>query len=126
MGEALLFGLVASVALPLGAFIGAHVQIPKRVLASMLAFAAGALMTALAFELFEDSYEHGGLWRSALGLIAGALVFTVISAWLDRVAEGNAGDEDGSEKLDTDAPASDSSPSSASVSGARASRSWRR
>jgi ZIP family zinc transporter len=118
MGEALLFGLVASCALPLGAFIGAHVQIPKRVLASMLAFAAGALMTALAFELFEDSYEHGGLWRSALGLIAGALVFTVISAWLDRVAEGNAGDEEGSEKLDTDAPASDSTASSASVSGA--------
>jgi ZIP family zinc transporter len=118
MAESLLFGLVASCALPLGALIGGHVQIPKRVLAGMLAFAAGALITALAFELFEDSYEHGGLWRSVIGLLAGAVVFTVISYWLDRFAEGDEGEEDGSEKLDIDAPASDSTPSSASLSGA--------
>jgi ZIP family zinc transporter len=118
MGESLLFGLVASCALPLGAAIGGRFQIPKRVLAGMLAFAAGALITALAFELFEDSYEHGGLWRSVVGLLAGAVVFTVISYWLDRFAEGDQGEEDGSEKLDIDAPASDSTPSSASLSGA--------
>jgi hypothetical protein len=32
-------------------------------LAAMLAFAAGALITALAFELFEDAHEQGGIWR---------------------------------------------------------------
>ena len=75
-------------------------------------------MTALAFELFQDSYEHGGIWRAALGLLVGAVVFTVISQRLDRMAEGNRAEDHGSEKLDTDAAATDTAPSSASVSGA--------
>lgn len=112
-----MFGLVASSALILGAVAGRFVEVPRKVLASMLAFAAGALMTALAFELFEDSYEHGGIWRSALGLLVGAIVFTLISQRLDKMAEGQ-GPEVGSEKLDIDAPASDRAPSPASTSGA--------
>ena len=118
MGEAVLFGLVASSALVLGAVAGGRIRLPKRVLAAMLAFAAGALITALAFELFEDSYEQGGLWRSALGLLVGAVVFTVVSQWLDRKAEGHQDEDHGSEKLDIDAPASDAAASPASVSGA--------
>lgn len=118
MAESLIFGLIASSALVVGALVGGRLQVPKRVLAGMLAFAAGALITALAFELFEDSYEHGGLWRAALGLLVGAVVFTVISHWLDKYAEGDQGEEHGSEKLDIDAPASDRDPSSASVTGA--------
>ena len=47
MGEAIVFGVIASSALVLGALVGARVQFPKRVLAAMLAFAAGALITAL-------------------------------------------------------------------------------
>jgi zinc transporter, ZIP family len=116
--EALVFGAVASSALVLGSVAGARFQVPKRVLASILAFAAGALITALAFELFEDSYEQGGLWRSALGLLVGAVVFTVVSQQLDRWATGRHEQDEGSEKLDTDAPASDAPASSASVSGA--------
>src|SRR5688572_26222797 len=84
----------------------------------MLAFAAGALITALAFELFKDAYEHGGIWRAAIGLIVGAVVFTVLSAWLDRVARAGREEPEGSEKLDPDAAASDRAPSAASTSGA--------
>lgn len=115
--ESLIFGLVASSALVLGAVAGGRITLPKRVLAGMLAFAAGALITALAFELFEDAYEQGGLWRSALGLLAGAVVFTMVSQWLDRVAEGHTAEDHGSEKLDSDAPASDEAASPSSVSG---------
>lgn len=118
VGESLVFGLIASSALVLGAVAGGRIKLPKRVLASMLAFAAGALITALAFELFEDSYEQGGLWRAALGLLAGAVVFTLVSQRLDRMAEGRRQEDHGSEKLDIDAPASDAATSPASVSGA--------
>src|SRR5215212_2146017 len=93
MVEAIIFGAIASSALVLGALVGARVQFPKRVLAAMLAFAAGALITALTFELFEDSYERGGIWRPALSLIAGAVIFTLLSRRLDRLAEGPGGEE---------------------------------
>ena len=116
--ETLVFGLIASSALVIGALVGARVRLPKAVLAAMLAFAAGALITALAFELFEDAYEHGGIWRAALGLLAGAVVFTVLSAWLDRLAEPGRDEPHGSDKLDPDAAATDRAPSPASTSGA--------
>ena len=116
--DALIFGVIASSALVIGAVVGARVQLPKQVLAVMLAFAAGALITALSFELFEDAYEHGGIWRAALGLAAGAVVFTVLSAWLDRVARAGRPEQHGSEKLDPDAAASDRAASAASRSGA--------
>ena len=116
--QSLVFGLIASSALVIGALAGGYVRLPKKLLAAMLAFAAGALITALAFELFEDSYEKGGLWRSVLGLVVGAVVFTLISQRLDRLAEGPRPEQQGSEKLDIDAPASDATASPASVSGA--------
>jgi len=118
MTESLVFGVIASSPLVLGAVAGGRLQIPKRVLAAMLAFAAGALITALAFELFEDSYEKGGIWRAALGLSLGAIVFTVVSQRLDRLADGHRQEDSGSEKLAIDAAAEDAAPSPASVSGA--------
>ena len=84
------FGVIASSALVLGAVIGVRFELPKRLLAMLLAFAAGSLITALAFELFEDAYERGGIIRAAIGLMLGAVVFTVLSALLDRWAQ--AGD----------------------------------
>src|ERR671912_1149332 len=118
MGGILAFGAIASSALVLGAAIGGWFRVPKRLLAAMLAFASGALITALAFELFEDSYEQGGIWRAGLGLLAGAVVFTLLSQQLDRVAEGHRPQDHGSEKLDTDAAAAEKPASSASVKGA--------
>ncbi len=119
----LLFGVVASSALVLGALIGVRFNLPKRILAILLPFAAGSLITALSFELFEDAFEHGGIWRAAIGLAAGAIVFTVLSALLDRWAQAGSGttpaDEyEGSAKLDTDAAAQEHSPTSASTRGA--------
>lgn len=117
MVDGLLFGAIGSSALILGALAGSRIQIPKRVLAAMLAFASGALITALAFELFEDSHEQGGLWRAGLGLMAGATVFTLLSQRLDRMAEGDRAEDHGSEKLDKDAASREESPSHASVTG---------
>ena len=74
MWSTLLFGALASSALVIGAAIGVRFELPKRLLAILLSFAAGALITALSFELFEDSYERGGIWLAAAGLFAGSFV----------------------------------------------------
>jgi ZIP family zinc transporter len=123
VGTSLIFGVVASSALVLGAFIGARFELPKRVLAIMLSFAAGALITALTFELFEDAYQRGGIIRAALGLMVGAVAFTGLSALLDRWAQPGsqsvpADKVRGSVKLDTDAAAADRPPTPASTRGA--------
>ncbi|QCU78944.1 zinc permease [Citricoccus sp. SGAir0253] len=118
-----IFGVIASSALVIGALVGVRVDLPKRLLAILLSFAAGALITALTFELFEDAYERGGIWRAVIGLAVGAAVFTALSALLDRWAQpGTAGNEaelqQGSAKLDTDAAAQETAPTAASASGA--------
>jgi zinc transporter, ZIP family len=123
MASAWLFGVVASSALLIGAGIGVRFRLPKRVLAILLSFAAGALITALAFELFEDAYEHGGIVRAAIGLMVGAITFAVLSAVLDRWAQPGTRSKpvdevQGSVKLDTDAAAEDRPPTVASTRGA--------
>jgi len=99
MLRAVLFGVTASSALVIGAVLGTRVRMPQRLLAMLLAFAAGSLMTALAFELFEESYRQGGAVPSAIGFALGAGVFTAISAWLDRRVQRRS--RRGSAKLNT-------------------------
>ncbi|HEU4424899.1 MAG TPA: ZIP family zinc transporter, partial [Pilimelia sp.] len=92
MVRAAVFGVVASTALVIGAAIGLRFRLPDQVLAMLLALAAGSLITALAFELFEHSFEQGGAWPAAIGFAVGAAAFTAISAWLDsRVQRRPAG-----------------------------------
>ena len=72
MLTAVLFGLAASSALVIGALIGNRFDPPKQVTGVLLAFASGALISALAFELFEEAFELGGATRAGLGLLVGA------------------------------------------------------
>src|SRR5918997_1401251 len=89
MLNVILFGWAASSALVIGAVAGAYWTPPKALLASALAFASGALITALAFDLFQESFERGGAWLSAIGVVGGALTFVVADALLERyIAEG--------------------------------------
>jgi hypothetical protein len=55
------------------------------VVATALAFASGALVTALAFdELFEVAFKAGGPWVAGISLLAGAGAFVVADELLDR------------------------------------------
>jgi ZIP family zinc transporter len=52
---------------------------------------AAPLISALAFELFPEAVELGGLAPAGWGLLAGAATFVVINTWLDsRVAPPEA------------------------------------
>jgi zinc transporter, ZIP family len=85
--SAFIFSVVASSALVIGAVAGAYWTPPKPLLASALAFASGALITALAFDLFQESFEHGGAWLSSIGLLLGAAAFVVADEALERYIE---------------------------------------
>jgi ZIP family zinc transporter len=90
VGQSILFGTVASAALVVGALIGSLVTVPDRAYATLVGFAGGALISALAFELFSDAEEHGGVWRASIGLIVGATVFILVDALVVERARGSA------------------------------------
>ena len=75
MLEAGLWGLVGGSSLLIGAAIGAAVHLPPKVIGLVLAFGAGTLVSAVAFELTEEAFALGGADTVALGLALGALAY---------------------------------------------------
>lgn len=88
---ALIVGLVASSALVIGGAIGAFVNPSQKLVAILLGFAAGALITALAFDLFEEAFSMAGPWLAGGGLLAGAATFIGATTLLDRYASNSSG-----------------------------------
>lgn len=84
MSQTILFAAIASAALPLGGAIALWRPPGRTVTAALLAFASGALITAVAFELFEDAFTHGGAWRAGAAFLAGATAFILADSWLER------------------------------------------
>jgi zinc transporter, ZIP family len=90
VSQSLLFGAVASLALVAGAALGSFWDPPDRLWAMLLGFAGGSLVAALAFELFAEADDLGGVWWAAGGLAAGALVFVLVDAHLLSGMRGGA------------------------------------
>jgi ZIP family zinc transporter len=82
--QAGLWGLLAGGALVLGAAIAWFIRVPQRLIAAVMAFGAGVLISALAFELMDEAYRKGGFDSTATGFVGGALVYTVVNWWLSR------------------------------------------
>ena len=93
MLEAALWGFVASSALLIGAAIGIWADIPRRIVALVMGFGAGALISALAFDLTEEAFALGGTGPTALGLAAGGLTFFVGDLLLERAAARQGADD---------------------------------
>lgn len=58
--EAGLWGLLGGGALVLGALIAWFVRVPQKVVASVMAFGSGVLISAVAFDLMEEAADTGG------------------------------------------------------------------
>ena len=85
MLEAGLWGLIAASSLLIGALAGYGLKIGPHPIALIMAFGAGVLISAVAFELTEEAFAIGGADAVALGLGAGALVFFAGDWWIDRM-----------------------------------------
>ncbi|MGB9980486.1 ZIP family metal transporter [Methanobacterium sp.] len=79
-----LWGLVAGSALLIGALFAYLFKIPQRIVASIMAFGAGVLLSAISLELMEESFSLGGFSNMVTGFLLGALIFTVINIYLAR------------------------------------------
>jgi ZIP family zinc transporter len=78
------WGLVAGGALVVGAAIAWLVAVPRRVVASIMAFGAGVLISALAFDLVDEAETTGGLTPTVIGFLLGAVVYVAANVALAR------------------------------------------
>jgi zinc transporter, ZIP family len=84
MWEAAFWGFVGGFALIVGAVLGLVWRTPPRVVGVVMAFGAGVLISAVAFELVEDAFSTSGGLAVVGGLAAGALTFFVGDWVIDR------------------------------------------
>jgi ZIP family zinc transporter len=78
------WGLLAGSALLLGAGVGYGVRLPQRIIAAVMAFGSGVLISALSFELMEDAFRRGGFDSTAIGFLGGAAVYTLANWLLEK------------------------------------------
>jgi ZIP family zinc transporter len=78
------WGLLAGSALVLGAAVGCLVAVPRRLIAAVMAFGSGVLISALSFELMDEAYRAGGFAATAAGFLAGAAVYTAANVYISR------------------------------------------
>jgi ZIP family zinc transporter len=78
------WGLLAGSALLLGAAVGYFGRVSQRLIAGVMAFGAGVLVSALSFDLMDEAYQLGGFAATSIGFVGGALLFTVVNWFLTR------------------------------------------
>ena len=82
--EAGLWGLLAGGALVIGALVAWFAHVPRQVVASVMAFGAGVLISTLAFDLVDEAETTGGLTPTVLGLLGGAIAYVAANIALAR------------------------------------------
>jgi zinc transporter, ZIP family len=77
---------VASSSLLVGGLVALNVPLSRRVIGLVVAFGAGVLVSAVAYELFLEATETAERSRiTAVGLFAGSLTFYVGDSLIDRM-----------------------------------------
>lgn len=90
MGEAIGWGVLAASSLVIGAIAGTVRRWPQRLIGVVLAFGAGALISAVSFDLAEEGAALGD--RGVLGVGLGVGAFTYFA--LDRLVAKRSAQKD--------------------------------
>lgn len=85
MAEAFAWGLLAASSLLLGGLVALWRPVGRRTLGLVMAFGAGVLISAVAYELVDEAVAtYDGNWEVTFGLAAGSLAFFAGDWWIDR------------------------------------------
>jgi zinc transporter, ZIP family len=90
MGAAIGWGALAASSLVIGALIGLARPWPKQPVGLVLGFGAGALISAVSFELFGEGVRLAGALPVAIGLAVGALTYFVAAGRVAAMGGGSA------------------------------------
>ena len=100
------WGFVAGTALLLGAAAGYYLKVPARATAAIMAFGAGVLISALAFDLMDEAYRTGGFGATGLGFLGGALIYSGANWLLMHRGAQHRKRSNGAQPSEVDAPGS--------------------
>ena len=96
MAAAFGWGILAASSLVIGAVVALRFRIGLRVIGLILAFGAGVLISAVAFDLVEEAVsKSGGHGAAVAGLFAGCAVFFGGDWLIDRFGGADRKDADG-------------------------------
>ena len=84
MAAALGWGALAASSLVIGALLSLARDWPERLVGLVLAFGAGALISAVSFELAEDGVAIGGAGPVGIGFALGAVTYFVLDGLVER------------------------------------------
>ncbi len=82
--QAALWGWFAGSSLLLGSCLGWYLNLPPRVISSVMAFGSGVLISALSFELMDEAYHNGGFIAAAPGFLAGIAIYTLGARFVNK------------------------------------------
>src|SRR3954466_2339763 len=80
----LFWGLLGGAALSVGASVGYFARVQQRMVAGVMAFGSGVLISALAFDLMDEAFHRGGFLPVSLGFVSGAAAYTGANVVLAR------------------------------------------
>lgn len=100
--QAGLWGLVAGSALLIGAAVGYLTTLPQRLIAAVMAFGGGVLISALSFELMDEAYSQGGFTATAIGFLGGAVIYSAANLYLARRGAKHRKRSDGKQPSEAD------------------------
>lgn len=96
MGEAFLWGTVGGASLVVGGIAALRFSLTRRQLGLIMAFGAGVLISAVAYELVHEAFEtSAGDGEIAIGLLAGSVVFFGAELLIDWLLGGAESDVPG-------------------------------
>ena len=100
--QAGLWGLAAGSALLIGAAVGYLASLPQRLIAAIMAFGGGVLISALSFELMDEAYSQGGFPATAIGFLGGAVVYSAANLYLAHRGAKHRKRSDGKQPSEAD------------------------
>ncbi len=86
MLTAVLYGLLACSGFFVGVGIGLVVAPPRRLVAVIMAFGGGVLVSALTFDLMAEAEAEGNTAYVIAGFLTGALIYVLADVGLERMA----------------------------------------
>ncbi|HEY3370649.1 MAG TPA: hypothetical protein VGK10_07370 [Prolixibacteraceae bacterium] len=82
--NATLWGLVSGSALILGGLMAYFKDVPKKLIAFIMAIGSGVLISALAFNLMDEAFKRGGFDSTAIGFVLGAGIYSIANHFINK------------------------------------------